>query len=80
MISTSPAQKGLFRQEIGRARGGLTSKIHAVADALGNLLRIFLTAGNVNDTVPAGELSAGLSADRLLTDHAYDSDAVLELA
>ena len=43
-------------------------------------MRIFLTAGNVNDTVPAGELLADLSADKLLADRAYDSDAVLEQA
>ena len=43
-------------------------------------MRIFLTAGNVNDTVPAGELLADLSADKLLADRAYDSNAVLEQA
>ena len=43
-------------------------------------MRIFLTAGNVNDTIPAGELLADLSADKLLADRAYDSDAVLEQA
>ena len=43
-------------------------------------MRIFLTAGNVNDTVPAGEMLADLSADKLLADRAYDSDAVLEQA
>ena len=41
---------------------------------------LFLTADNVNDTVPAGELLADLSADKLLADRAYDSDAVLEQA
>ena len=35
---------------------------------------------NVNDTVPAGELLVDLSADKLLADRAYDSDAVLEQA
>ena len=43
-------------------------------------MRIYLTAGNVNDTVPVGGLLANLSADKLLADRAYDSDAVLEQA
>lgn len=60
-----------LRQEVGRTKGGLTSKIHEVVDTLGNPLRIFLTAGNVNDTVPAGVL---------LADRAYDSNTVLEQA
>ena len=46
---------------IGRTRDGLTSEIHAVVDAPGNPLRIFLTVGNVTDTMPAGELLADLS-------------------
>lgn len=35
---------------IGRSRGGLTSKIHLVADGKGRPLSMLLTAGNVNDT------------------------------
>ncbi|WP_209018523.1 MULTISPECIES: hypothetical protein [Paenibacillus] len=37
-ISMGPAQKGASKQAIGRSRGGLTTKIHAVVDALGNPL------------------------------------------
>lgn len=77
-ISTPPAQGQHFQQEIGRTKGGLTSKIHAVVDALGNPLRIFFMVGNVNDMVPAVGLLADLSADRLLADRAYDSDVVQE--
>ncbi|WP_084778121.1 transposase [Saccharibacillus sacchari] len=32
------AQKGQDKQAIGRSRGGLTTKIHAIVDALGRLL------------------------------------------
>ena len=71
---TVPA-RGHFNQEIGRSKGGLTTKIHAVVDALGNPLRIHLTAGNVNDTVPA----CGLLED-LLADRAYDANKLLALA
>jgi len=34
----------------------LTSKIHAVVDALGNPLRYEVTAGNINDCVPGYEI------------------------
>src|SRR4051794_29505610 len=35
---------------IGRSRGGLTCKIHLVADGRGRPLSMLLTPGNVNDT------------------------------
>lgn len=73
-------QKGQFYQEIGRSKGGLTTKIHAVVDALGNPLRIHLTAGNVNDIVPTCDLIESLLADKLLADRAYDAQKLLALA
>lgn len=69
-----PVQKGLFNQEIGRNAGGLTTKVHALVDALGNPLRICLTGGNVHDLVPAPDLVSSQSADNLLGDKAYDAD------
>jgi transposase len=42
---------------VGRSRGGLTSKIHLVADGRGRPLAFLLTPANVNDTsVMAGTL------------------------
>jgi hypothetical protein len=38
-------------QAIGRSRGGLSTKIHALVDALGNPLAFFLTGGEVHDLV-----------------------------
>ena len=51
-----------------------------MVDALGNPLRIHLTAGNVNDIVPACALIEGLLADKLLADRAYDANKLLALA
>lgn len=73
-------KRGHLQQSIGRSKGGLTMKIHAVVDALGNPLRILLTTGNVNDIVPAASLIKGLSADKLLADRAYDASRLIELA
>ena len=67
-------KRGRFNQEIGRSAGGLTSKIHALVDALGNPLRICLTGGNVHDLIPALDLVSNQSADSLLGDKAYDAD------
>ena len=43
-------------------------------------LRIHLTAGNVNDIVPACDLLEGLLADKLLADRAHDANKPLALA
>lgn len=51
-----------------------------MVDALGNPLRIHLTAGNVNDIVPACDLIEGVLANKLLADRAYDANKLLALA
>ena len=43
-------------QALGRSRGGFTSKIHAVVDALGNLLAFTITAGQSSEYPQAGNL------------------------
>jgi hypothetical protein len=34
---------------IGRTKGGLNTKLHAITDAKGRLLKFFMTAGQVSD-------------------------------
>ncbi len=60
-------------------RGGFTSKIHVVVDALGNPLDFVLTAGQVHDVKPAPTLLAGRNCDYVIADKAYDADALLAL-
>ena len=43
------SKKGDSNEAIGRSRGGLTTKIHAIVDALGNPLAVSLTGGHVHD-------------------------------
>ena len=43
-------------EEIGRSRGGLSSKIHCVVDGLGNPVDFILTGGEVHDNVCAEAL------------------------
>lgn len=61
-------------QAIGRSRGGLSTKIHALVDALGNPLKIFLTGGEVHDLAGADALLPGMAAKALLADKAFDAD------
>ena len=44
---------------IGRTKGGLNTKLHAVADAKGRPLKFFMTAGQVSDDMGAAALLKG---------------------
>lgn len=60
---------------MGRSRGGLTTKIHAVVDAAGRPVRLMLTAGQVHDSCGAGELLVNLALRAVVVgDKAYDAD------
>jgi transposase len=50
---------------IGRSRGGLTTKVHALTDGRGRVLVVLLTAGNVNDTTMFAPLLAALRVARI---------------
>jgi len=61
-------------QALGRSRGGLSTKIHACVDALGNPLRLILTGGQVADITQAVALIAGFTTDAVVGDKGYDSN------
>jgi transposase len=62
---------------MGRSRGGLTTKIHALVDAEGLPIALRLTQGQAPDNPTALEMMGSLSAgDILLADRAYDSNAL----
>ena len=52
---------GTQAQAIGRSRGGLTTKIVALADALGNLVRFVLLPGQRHDTLGVPPLIEGVA-------------------
>jgi transposase len=52
----------------------LTSKIVALVDGLGNLVRFVLLPGQRHDIVGVAPLIAGVSFDALLGDKAFDAD------
>jgi len=61
---------------MGRSRGGLTTKIHAIVDARGLPLRFTLSPGQAHDSTAAKALLQDqLPADSLvLGDKAYDAE------
>jgi transposase len=66
---------------MGRSRGGLTTKIHALVDAEGRPIDLVLTAGQAHDGKAAIAMLEVLQPDTiLLADRAYDSNVIRELA
>jgi putative transposase len=67
-------KRGPDAQGLGRSRGGLSTKIHAASDALGNPLRLIASPGQRNDIAFAHTLIEGLVADAAIADKGYDAD------
>ena len=64
---------------MGRSRGGLTTKIHALVDAMGLPIALKLTAGQAHDGRSAEDMFSTVRAGTiLLADRAYDSNALRE--
>ncbi len=61
-------------QAIGRSRGGLSTKIHALVDALGNPLGFWLTRGEAHDLARADHFLPGMRADMLIADQGFHAD------
>jgi transposase len=60
---------------IGRTKGGMNTKLHAVTDTIGRPVLFFMTAGQVSDYTGARALGASLpAADWLSGDRGYDAD------
>jgi transposase len=66
---------------MGRSRGGLTTKIHALVDAEGRPVKLILTPGQAGDAPAAASLLEDLAAGAtLIADRAYDTNAIRDLA
>lgn len=62
---------------MGRSRGGLTTKIHACVDALGNPVRLILTGGQINDVTQGATLIEAIPTGAVIADKGYDCDALV---
>ena len=56
----------------------MTTKILALTDALGNLVRFELLPGNRFDTVGVAPLIKGITFGALLADKAFDSNWIID--
>ena len=66
-------------QEIGRSRGGPSTKIHAVVDALGNPVRLALSPGQTHEMKLAHEVLADIADAYVVGDSAYSSGELIAL-
>src|SRR3984957_4641477 len=73
----SGRKRGTQNQAIGRSKGGMTTKILALTDALGNLVRFVLLPGHRFDTVGVAPLIDGIAFGGLIADKAFDSNAII---
>lgn len=80
--AASLLKKGAVPRRIGRTKGGLNSKLHAVCDGAGRPIILLLTEGQTSDHAGAAAMLDALpAANELIGDRGYDSDgyrAVLE--
>jgi transposase len=67
-------------EALGRSKGGFTTKIHAITNALGNPLDFILTGGRASDVGQANALLqlTPAGAETLLGDKGYGSDAFVQ--
>ena len=65
---------GQAPQAMGRTRGGLNSKLHALVDAHSRPVSLLLSAGQEADIRHAPAVLSGLPAHWLVADKGYDSD------
>ena len=52
----------------------MSTKIHALVDALGNPIGVFLTGGEAHDLAGADALLPAMAAETLIADKAFDAD------
>lgn len=63
---------------MGRSRGGLATKIHAICDALGNPAEIDIIPRQDTDITQAEQLLEKIDPDAFLADRAYDADRLID--
>jgi putative transposase len=71
-------KRGADAQGLGRSRGGLSTKIHAAGDALGNPVRLIGSPGQRNDIAFAHDLVDGVTAGATIADKGYDADHLID--
>ena len=73
------AGKKTENKAVGRTKGGLNTKIHAIVDGLGNPVVLLLSPGNDHDSLHAVELMemTDITGVNMLGDKAYGTKEIL---
>jgi len=66
------------QEALGRSKGGFSTKIHALVDALGNPLKFILAPGQSSDITQAEALSKNISDSFIIADKGYDSNDFIQ--
>jgi len=66
-------KRGAQAEAIGHSRGGPSTKVHLIVDALGLPLAFDITEGQRHDIVPAPQLVERTKPSCLIADRGYDS-------
>ena len=74
--SGCPPDESANRQAIGRSRGGLTTKLMAMVDKTGRLVRCTIRPGNAAEAPELPTLLDSILTGELIADKAYDSDPI----
>jgi transposase len=75
LVKKGQDTKAVRKQEaIGRSKGGLTTKIHALVDALGNPVDFIITPGQACDLEGSDAFLPNITAEAVLADKAFDAD------
>ena len=67
-----------IRKCLGRSKGGFTTKIHMVVDALRQALGFSLTWGQRHDITQASTLLQEFEHANVIADKAYDSNVLID--
>ncbi len=67
-------KRRIQNQAIGQSKGGWTTKIRALTDALGNLFRFVLLPGQLYGTVGVEPLIVGVEFEGFIADKTFDSN------
>jgi len=66
------------QEALGRSKGGFSTKIHTLVDALGNPLKFILTPGQRNDITQAKQLIEEAIDSPVVADKAYDANDFID--
>jgi transposase len=70
-------KRGIISNALGRSRGGVSTKVHALVDTKGRPLHVQLTPGQQHESTVAEEIIANHArGEAFIGDTGYDSDAI----